>query len=200
MVWPKNPRLRVGHSAELKAVGGGQWSGKISRVQNEYLNHDQPGFYDLVWIHMETLPANEVLPQSAKNALVMVNPVRRPQEFPPRVKASLNVNQTNESSQAMVEVDLKATATQVRVKVGVNGFGDIERLVIDMALQSLTMEVVAIYSPVSPEIMVKIWRSPNVSIAVKDDQTVIFEKRNYEWREKDVEKNEEKKRIFVKSE
>jgi hypothetical protein len=49
-------------------------------------------------------------------------------------------------------------------------------------------------------VQVKFWRSPNVSISVKDDHTVIFEKSYYEWSKEAPEKNEEKKRILEKSE
>jgi hypothetical protein len=36
VVWPKNPRLRVGQSAMLKANNGYRWSGMILWVENEY--------------------------------------------------------------------------------------------------------------------------------------------------------------------
>uniref|UniRef100_A0A0A9D476 Uncharacterized protein n=1 Tax=Arundo donax TaxID=35708 RepID=A0A0A9D476_ARUDO len=54
----------------------------------------------------------------------------------------------------------------------------------------------------APETMVKVWKSPNVSIVVKDHQTLIFEQRYYKMeKEKEEEKQkEEKDKICVRLE
>lgn len=66
------------------------------------------------------------------------------------------------------------------VKICIKGFGKLERILIQMALQSIDVHLVAIYEPLlSLDRMIKVWENTKLSIALKNDQTLVFEKRYY---------------------
>ncbi|KAL6626616.1 hypothetical protein ACP70R_030342 [Stipagrostis hirtigluma subsp. patula] len=99
-------------------------------------------------------------------------------------------NNVSVNVKPVVKSSLRSSSDKEKVKIGINGFGKIERLFLEMALQSVDVVVVAINDPsVAPQKMVKIWSGLNASIALKDSKTLVFEKRYFTYTRID-EKNE----------
>nr|TKW13162.1 hypothetical protein SEVIR_5G081100v2 [Setaria viridis] len=69
-------------------------------------------------------------------------------------------------------------SNNVPVMVNPAGFSQVGRILVEMGLRSIDVQVVAINDPsMTLDRMVEIWKSTNIRIAKKDHQTSVFEKR-----------------------
>ncbi|CAO2174400.1 unnamed protein product [Urochloa humidicola] len=148
------PRFCIGDLAKLQISDDHSWSGDITFIEDDVTQ---------LWTNLKIrVPSARrekiVLKSAANNVIVVVSPVGSLPGF---------------SSQRSPE--------ETRIRIGVNGFSQLGRILVDMGLQSFDVQVVAINDPsMTIDHMVKIWRSANIGIAKKDNQTLVFEKRYYE--------------------
>ncbi|PAN31966.1 hypothetical protein PAHAL_5G454200 [Panicum hallii] len=160
--------FRIGDQAKLKSKNRGSWSGDVAAIED-----DEAHLWTYLQIRVPSARDGKISLKSVSNVLVTVNPVG----------SLLGVSSKTEKGDSDGEY--------TRIRVGVNGFSKVGRILVQMGLQSIDVQVVAINDPtMTLDDMVNAWKSTNISIAKKDHQTLIFEKM---YCEKDTGVNEGKK-------
>ncbi|CAO2185395.1 unnamed protein product [Urochloa humidicola] len=155
------PRFCVGDLAKLQSNDGRSWSGDITFIED-----DVTQLWTNLKIRVPSATREKIVLESAtNNVLVVISPLGRLPGF---------------SSQTKIIGSTK-DPQETRIRIGVNGFSQLGRIIVDMGLQSFDVQVVAINDPsMTIDHMVRMWRSADIGIAKKDNQTLVFEKRYYE--------------------
>ncbi|RCV24410.1 hypothetical protein SETIT_5G082000v2 [Setaria italica] len=170
----KSPtRFSVGDLAKLESRNRRCWSGDVTVIED-----DVTQLWTILQIRVPSARESKFLLKSANNVLVMVNPVGNLSGFSSRNELRDSTKDPSKESEAK------------RIRVGINGFSQVGRILVEMGLQSIDVQVVAINDPsITLDHMVKIWKSTNIGIAKKDHQTLVFEKRYYK-KDKSVKEGE----------
>ncbi|PUZ57792.1 hypothetical protein GQ55_5G457700 [Panicum hallii var. hallii] len=146
--------FHIGNQAKLKSKNRGSWSGDVAAIED-----DEAHLWTYLQIRVPSAKDGKISLKSVSNVLVMVNPVG----------SLLGV-----SSQTEMGDFGRKKGVYTRIRVGVN----VGRILVQMGLQSIDVQVVAINDPtMTLDDMVNAWKSTNISIAKKDHQTLIFEKK-----------------------
>ncbi|CAO2193391.1 unnamed protein product [Urochloa humidicola] len=152
------PRFCVGDLAKLQSNDGRSWSGDITFIED-----DVTQLWTNLKIRVPSATREKIVLESAtNNVLVVISPVGSQTEM---------IGSTKDPE-------------ETRIRIGVNGFSQLGRILVNMGLQSFDVQVVAINDPsMTIDHMVRIWKSANIGIAKKDNQTLVFEKRYYKKKE-----------------
>ncbi|XP_039846670.1 uncharacterized protein LOC120706158 [Panicum virgatum] len=153
--------FRIGDQAKLESKNCGSWSGDVVAIEDDGKAH----LWIYLLIRVPSAKDGKISLKSVSNVIVKVNPVG---SLPP---VSIQT-EMGDSGQNMDDY--------TRIRIGVNGFSKVGRILVAMGLQSIDVQVVAINDPtMTLDDMVNGWKSSNISIAKKNHQTLIFEKMYY---------------------
>ncbi|XP_022682172.1 uncharacterized protein LOC111257232 [Setaria italica] len=151
-------RFSVGDQAKLESKNRRSWSGDVTVVEDDVIQ-----LWTILQIRVPSARERKIVLKPSNNVPVMVNPAGSLHGF---------------SSQAEMRDSTKDSGskeTSIRV-----GFSQVGRILVEMGLRSIDVQVVAINDPsMTLDRMVEIWKSTNIRIAKKDHQTSVFEKRYY---------------------
>ncbi|CAL4957824.1 unnamed protein product [Urochloa decumbens] len=164
------PRFCVGDPAKLHSNGRSSWSGDVTVIED-----DATHLWTTLKIRVPSAAREKIVLESAvNNVLVMVSPVGSLPGF--------------SSQTETIDSTKGASDKETRIRIGIHGFSQLGRILVDMGLQSFDVQVVAINDPsMTIDRMVSMWKSANIGIAKKDNRTLVFEKRYYEEEEITVE-------------